>query len=334
VSCPYHGWTFDETGKNVAILSEGPDSRICGKPGTEAHKYPTREVRGIVFVWMGKGEPAPIEEDVPEELFDPEVHVLYSTKTWQVDWEVGLEQIDAHVSYLHINAWRDVLVGRFWPRGGFGLQPVWTGRGFAGGAQLPPVQWDYYPGVGGVWPKSNWRRLWGSFFKPLVEYAPHHKKRVSARWIGGTHLPSMLRVVTSSYYVTRWCVPVDENVTRMVYFYAWPAPTLRERVILTLQHKLYLQWLHEGQFNMQDHSVMPDQRRDMPEMLSPHDAQILQWRRLVVTKHFGGRDAGMAFTGRSLVGREGLLDISDHSATGDDPFEPTGAETAGLSSND
>jgi len=36
VACPYHGWVFDESGKNVAVLSEGPDSAVCGKPGTEA----------------------------------------------------------------------------------------------------------------------------------------------------------------------------------------------------------------------------------------------------------------------------------------------------------
>ena len=36
VACPYHGWVFDESGKNVAVLSEGPDSGVCGKPGTEA----------------------------------------------------------------------------------------------------------------------------------------------------------------------------------------------------------------------------------------------------------------------------------------------------------
>ena len=28
-----------------------------------------------------------------------------------------------------------------------------------------------------------------------------------------------------------------------------------------------------------------------PEKLSGTDAEVIQWRRLVVTKHFGGRDA-------------------------------------------
>ena len=41
VACPYHGWVFDSTGKNIAVLSEGPQSLVCGKPGTEARHYPT-----------------------------------------------------------------------------------------------------------------------------------------------------------------------------------------------------------------------------------------------------------------------------------------------------
>ncbi len=36
VACPYHGWVFDESGKNTMVLSEGPASGVCGKPGTEA----------------------------------------------------------------------------------------------------------------------------------------------------------------------------------------------------------------------------------------------------------------------------------------------------------
>ena len=42
VACPYHGWVYDESGKNVMVLSEGPNSPVCGKAGTEAKAYPTR----------------------------------------------------------------------------------------------------------------------------------------------------------------------------------------------------------------------------------------------------------------------------------------------------
>jgi hypothetical protein len=36
---------------------------------------------------------------------------------------------------------------------------------------------------------------------------------------------------------------------------------------------------------------MLNQRYDTPEKLSGTDAEVIQWRKLVVTKHFGGRDA-------------------------------------------
>ena len=67
VSCPYHGWVFNEQGKNVAVLGEGPKSSVSGKIGTEARVYSTQELKGVVFIWMGDEAPAPIEEDVPEK---------------------------------------------------------------------------------------------------------------------------------------------------------------------------------------------------------------------------------------------------------------------------
>src|SRR5436309_14479432 len=36
---------------------------------------------------------------------------------------------------------------------------------------------------------------------------------------------------------------------------------------------------------------MLHQRYDTPEKLSATDAEVIQWRRLVVTKRYGGRDA-------------------------------------------
>ena len=46
LSCPYHGWTYDENGHVVAVLSEGPDSVIAGRAvgahlpgsGVEGHR--------------------------------------------------------------------------------------------------------------------------------------------------------------------------------------------------------------------------------------------------------------------------------------------------------
>jgi hypothetical protein len=55
---------------------------------------------------------------------------------------------------------------------------------------------------------------------------------------------------------------------------------------------------------------MLHQSYDSPEMLSITDLEVVQWRRLVVTKHLGGRDAKFQYRGKSLVGKEGLVDNS------------------------
>ena len=139
VACPYHGWVFDESGKNTMVLSEGPASGVCGKPGTEAQIFPTRTLKGLVFVWIGDADPAPIEEDVPEEFFDDAL-VLIGRVTWRCNWEVALENsMDSHVNYVHRNAFVVARSG-FIARGAQGEHPIFVGNGFAGDVgTLPPI---------------------------------------------------------------------------------------------------------------------------------------------------------------------------------------------------
>ena len=89
ISCPYHGWTYDGDGNVLAVLPEGPDSQVPGK--VRQRTYPTRTLRGMVFVWMGEDEPAPIEEDVPPEFFTDEGQMLYAWEVWPVNWRVAVE---------------------------------------------------------------------------------------------------------------------------------------------------------------------------------------------------------------------------------------------------
>src|SRR5688572_6937337 len=48
-------------GECVEFITEGPDSKMVG--ALKAQSFPTRTLKGIVFVWMGEGEPVAIEED-------------------------------------------------------------------------------------------------------------------------------------------------------------------------------------------------------------------------------------------------------------------------------
>ena len=70
ISCPYHGWTYRLTdGELVAVITDGPDSRVPG--AVAVRSYATAERIGLVWVFIGDGEPHPLDEQLPEELVNP-----------------------------------------------------------------------------------------------------------------------------------------------------------------------------------------------------------------------------------------------------------------------
>lgn len=64
ITCRYHGMTFDGKGECIAFLADGPKSPTCGG-AIKAKAYPAIEKVGIIFVWMGAGQPEPIETNLP-----------------------------------------------------------------------------------------------------------------------------------------------------------------------------------------------------------------------------------------------------------------------------
>ena len=165
VTCPYHGYTFDETGKCVAGLIETEDSPMVGK--MRSRKYPTAEWRGIVFIWMGQTEPVPLDEDLPWEFKDSTLNDRRYTrvKDWEVNWTEPVNQgVDYHEFYLHrnVNFWRFV----DWRLPFWRPKPVYTG-----GVKIVEEGDDFvtlhqknvifgeaeYPGLG-KWPRKTWWR--------------------------------------------------------------------------------------------------------------------------------------------------------------------------------
>ena len=314
VSCPYHGWVYDAQGQNVAVLAEGPDSTVCGQKGTEAKAYPVQVLKGIVFAWMGDGEPAPIEEDVPAEFFDPDV-VIYANDDiyWHTNWEVALENsMDAHVNYLHRDHLQSMLASPVhMARGAAGSRIGFTGNGFKSTVEqpaTPPPAQDVYPN-GWVWPTTRYRRYWAWMFRPFFMLTHVAPPDLTSDWWGlGHRLPGMFRAGGGSMpgpdgkrprprtgglfgQYTRWPVAVESWRSRVWYMHATkPTSRLQQMRDWVLYWSLY-RWLVEYNFSQQDMSVMENQRFDWKEKLSGTDAEVIQWRRLVVTKHFGGRAA-------------------------------------------
>jgi phenylpropionate dioxygenase-like ring-hydroxylating dioxygenase large terminal subunit len=55
IKCPYHGWTFDDKGVCVNVPSEGENGK--GFPNRKVQAFHAQEAYGLVWIWMGDGEP-------------------------------------------------------------------------------------------------------------------------------------------------------------------------------------------------------------------------------------------------------------------------------------
>ena len=99
IRCFYHGWKFDETGACIEQPAEAEN--FAAKVGIDG--YPTRTYLGLVFAYLGAGEPPPFwryaELEAPGELV---------VRSWVRDsnyWN-GLENScdQVHVNFVHRNS--------------------------------------------------------------------------------------------------------------------------------------------------------------------------------------------------------------------------------------
>ena len=101
LTCIFHGWKIDVSGKVVDVPAEPPERRAAFAQRVKVRSYPVRETAGIVFVWMGEGEAAPFPAFQWAAL--PPSHVRATCGIIRANWLNGLEgQLDsAHVGILH-----------------------------------------------------------------------------------------------------------------------------------------------------------------------------------------------------------------------------------------
>lgn len=97
--CPFHGWLFGTDGRCLETPAEPEGSRLCTQVRHRA--YPVLERSGILFAYLGEGEPPPLP------AFDcftaPATHTFAFKGLWECNWlqalEVGIDP--AHASWLH-----------------------------------------------------------------------------------------------------------------------------------------------------------------------------------------------------------------------------------------
>ena len=280
VSCSYHGYTYDDTGTCVAALTEGPNSGLVGK--LRVKSYSTEVVRGVVFVWMGQTEPVPIEEDVPEEFFDPQYVVVSYSTVWPMNWTLAVENSgDNHFSYIHRFRFRRILnttafqkLAGYWP--GVKIIDIEEDRlTFRPAGAAPPQA--FYPSLGRNWPQHVW-------FRVIRARRPAEKNMHRKPYTHEYRLPSIARVHGSApgRLHMRWGTPIDENNNLQWSFGISKVNNWIQRLYWELNLRTWYRLLVIKTTNeLEDVPVQRYDRLDTtaPQKLGANDAPIIIWRR-------------------------------------------------------
>jgi phthalate 4,5-dioxygenase len=103
IRCPFHGWAFscqaERTGQCIDTPAEPAGSTLCEQ--IRLQHYPVQEKAGVVWAWLGLGEPPPLPD--LDCFAAPASHSFAFKGLWNANWlqcfEVGMDP--AHPSFLH-----------------------------------------------------------------------------------------------------------------------------------------------------------------------------------------------------------------------------------------
>ncbi|KAB2388171.1 Rieske 2Fe-2S domain-containing protein [Actinomadura montaniterrae] len=282
LSCPYHGWTFRlGDGELCAVITDGPESRICGK--VRVQTYPVDERLGMVWVYvpLAGEEPHSLDSQLPEELLGNSFmlggRIEPRTGNWRFACENGFDE--GHAKYLHrTSLWRL-----------FKPMPTWNITRI-----VPEGRWIYrvqdevhweadFPGVG-RWTTKRWWK-----FQPPKETfnlgntgKPKKVDPVIESYgfpgFASLAMPGMLRIAYPGFIHYEFYVPVDADhhqyVGVMVNFTeGWKSLGFYAKYLGAIR------WLFHGQFSGQD-AWMVDVTDAPPEKLYRPDVSLTAWRTL------------------------------------------------------
>jgi phenylpropionate dioxygenase-like ring-hydroxylating dioxygenase large terminal subunit len=263
LTCRYHGWTYDvSTGELVAVLTDTPDSAICGKATVRVDTFPAAELAGLVWLYIGdEREPPPLEAEAPAELLDQRVFVgariTRQKGNWRLAAEAGIDE--GHARHLHRwSVWS--LFRKF---------PVWTSFGM----ERAPDGWllrklqdkafsAEYPRIG-TWPQGKGR----------LRTAARGAQSV------GIKLPGVVRVVWQDWTSFEYYIPIDEDSRIEVLLAVSHTRGLIGRLLFGVRFHSYINLLYNRHFHSQDNTMI-EHMSIPPERLYGPDKAVLAWRRL------------------------------------------------------
>ena len=293
VSCPYHGWTFSlKTGEVKAVITDGPDSRICGAVAVKT--YPVRERLGLIWVYIGDEQPHELEQQLPAELRNPPEFGLGGrieerTGNWRFYAENGFDE--GHAKYLHrTSIWRIMKVMPTWNKIHIEREGRWLYR------VEDERHWEAeYPGLGS-WTNKRWWKIMpkqtqGKFLGNTGGAAKNNPYIESQNFPGfaSLSLPGVLRIAYPGFIHYEFYVPIDDQHTRYVGLML-QFKTGFSKFMYYLWYLLGIRWMFHGNFSGQDH-WMVENTDAPPERLYRPDVSLTEWRKLFSEPHPFGHKA-------------------------------------------
>ena len=197
--CAFHGWLFDVDGRCLQMPAEPADSRMCQNLRQGA--YPIVEKNGILFAFVGEGEPPAFAE---LDCFTAPAQYTFAFKglydcNWLQALEVGIDP--AHASFLH-RFFKDEDVSQ-----SYGKQF----RGASAGTSLPMTkilrEYDR--------PIINVERT--EFGLRLIALRQLDDERTHIRVTNQVFPHAFVIPMSTEMTITQWHVPVDDETC---YWYA------------------------------------------------------------------------------------------------------------------
>jgi phenylpropionate dioxygenase-like ring-hydroxylating dioxygenase large terminal subunit len=286
ISCVYHGFTYRLTdGVLCAVLTDGPESPICGKVTVQT--YETTERLGLVWVYIpiSTERAMPIESQLPEDLTGNSLvlggRIEPRFGNWRFACENGFDE--GHAKYLHrTSLWRLFKPMPAWNVTRVVQQGRWIFR------VQDEVYWEAdFPGVG-KWTNKRWWKKnppIGAFNIGNTGPAARVNPVIESQNFPGyasVAMPGILRIVYPNFIHYEFYVPVDANNHRYVGVMVNFAEGI-QALKFYVKYLGAIRWLFHGQFSSQD-ARMVAATDAPPERLYRPDISLTAWRRLAETE--------------------------------------------------
>jgi len=291
--CLFHGWLFDRNGRCLETPAEPEGRSLCTR--VTQRSYPVIERNGIIFAYLGPGEPAAFA--ALDCFTAPCSHVFafkgYLDCNWLQALEVGVDP--AHASFLH----------RFFEdadaAGSYGRQF----RATSADSEMPMT------------------RVLREFARPNISVRPadHGLQIFALREIGGgsvhvrvTNLlfpQAFVIPLSAQMTITQWHVPIDDH---SCYWYAlftsFMQPVDKQEM---RRQRLELYTLPDykprvGRFNNYGYDLDEQQRRTytgMGEDINVHDQWAVESQGRIqdrTREHLGTTDKAIVALRKLLIG--------------------------------